>query len=276
MRECRLCPRACGAKRLEGKFGVCRLTDTIVIASNGPHYGEEAPLVGFGGSGTIFFSSCNLKCQFCQNYDISQLRYGRVVSIERLAGIMLDLQQMDCQNINLVTPTHCIASIVEALLHAINKGLKIPLVYNCGGYESLEVLTLLDGIIDIYMPDIKYGCDEYGKRYSGVKNYWSLVRPAVREMQRQVGDLKMNGRGVAEQGLLIRHLVLPNRIAGSQAVLEFIAREISRDAYVNIMDQYRPMFHAGHHPELNRGITEQEYDEAIRFARQQGLHRGFS
>lgn len=276
MRECALCPHECRVHRMENQHGVCRATDELIISSAAPHYGEEPPLVGFHGSGTIFFTSCNLKCQFCQNYDISYHRIGRTITVPRLAEIMLSLQSLGCHNINFVTPTHYTPHIVEALALAVERGLTIPLVYNSGGYESVQALRLLDGIIDIYMPDIKYSDNTLARKYSGASDYWDVVRRAVKEMHRQVGNLKLDGRGIATRGLLIRHLVLPNGVAGSQAVMEFIAREISLNSYVNIMDQYRPLHRAHRSPEINRLITEMEYDEVVEHALSLGLHRGFN
>lgn len=273
--DCTLCPRQCHANRVAGEIGKCRSTSEVVVSSAGPHFGEEPPLVGFGGSGTIFFTNCNLWCLFCQNYEISHLKMGQVTSIAELAHHMLRLQSRGCHNINLVTPTHFVPQIVEALTIAAERGLQIPLVYNCGGYESVETLRLLEGIVDIYMPDIKYSSNANSRRYSGVKDYWERVRPAVEEMHRQVGDLKLNRSGVAERGLLIRHLVLPNDLAGSEAVLRFIAEGISTDSYVNIMDQYRPAFKAHSILELSRRISSQEFQRAITLARNLGLHRGF-
>jgi putative pyruvate formate lyase activating enzyme len=273
--DCVLCPHECHAARTKGEFGVCRSSDEVVISSASPHYGEEPPLVGFHGSGTIFFTSCNMKCQFCQNYEISQLRFGRQIAIERLADIMLSLQETGCHNINLVTPTHFVPQIITALTIASERGLNVPIVYNCGGYESLQVIQLLDGIVDIYMPDVKYSSNDAARRFSGARDYWDVVRPVIREMQRQVGELQTDGRGVATRGLLIRHLVLPNDIAGSKKVLEFIAREISPGSYVNIMDQYRPVLHAHRYKELDRPITTGEYRDVLRYASEVGLSRGF-
>lgn len=275
LRECVVCPRRCGARRLFGRYGVCRSTNQIVISNAGPHFGEEPPLVGVHGSGTIFFSSCNLKCLFCQNYEISHLREGAGISTQQLARHMLKLQEIGCHNINLVTPTHFTPQIVEALVIAMQQGLSIPMVYNCGGYESVETLQLLENIIDIYMPDIKYSDYEHARKYSGAGDYWDIVQGAIKEMHRQVGDLVCNGNGVARRGLLIRHLVLPNRVAGSNRVLDFIAHEVSRNSYVNIMGQYRPCFWAFKMPELNCRPTSGEYDETISYARSIGLHRGF-
>ena len=273
--ECRTCPNECMARRSEGAIGKCHSTDEVIISSVGPHFGEEPPLVGSFGSGTIFFTNCNLSCKFCQNYDISQLGRGEKVSIEDLAGAMLKLQQRGCHNINFVTPTHFTAQIVEALIIAVEKGLEIPIVYNCGGYESVETLKLLEDIIDIYMPDIKYSIDENALKYSGIKNYWEVVTNAVKEMHRQVGDLKISKRGIAQRGLLIRHLVLPNDVAGSKKVFDFVADEISTDSYINIMDQYRPAYNAYKYEKLNRRITPSEYKEVVDYASNKGLRRGF-
>jgi putative pyruvate formate lyase activating enzyme len=250
-------------------------TNEVIISSVGPHFGEEPPLVGSMGSGTIFFTNCNLDCEFCQNYDISHLGIGNKVTIEDLARSMLKLQQRGCHNINLVTPTHFTVQIVEALILAIEKGLKLPIVYNCGGYESVETLKLLEDIIDIYMPDIKYSVDENALKFSGVQNYWEVVTDAIKEMRRQVGDLKISKRGIAQRGLLIRHLVLPNDIAGSKKVIDFVADEISTDSYLNIMDQYHPSYNAFKFNKLNRRITPSEYKEVIDYAFIKGLRRGF-
>jgi putative pyruvate formate lyase activating enzyme len=274
-RECVLCPRQCKAKRLDGMFGVCRTTNKISISSASPHYGEEAPLVGTHGSGTIFFSSCNLKCLYCQNYQISHLREGKEITADQLANTMLHIQNNGCHNINFVTPTHVIPNIVGALTIAVQKGLRLPFVYNCGGYESVHTLKLLDGIIDIYMPDIKYADNATAKKYSGAKDYWDVVQPAIKEMNRQVGTLMIDNDGVATHGLLIRHLVLPNRIADSEKVMQFIANEISTESYVNIMDQYHPAFRAWRIPELGRPIVKVEHEVVVGYARELGLHRGF-
>lgn len=275
MRDCVICPRECHAKRLEGRYGVCRSTAELMISSAAPHFGEEPPLVGRRGSGAVFIASCNLKCMFCQNYDISHMRYGRRITPSQLAEIMLGLERGGCHNINFVTPTHMTAQIVEAVAMAAERGLSVPLVYNCGGYESTQTLKLIEDVVDIYMPDIKYGDNEIARRYSGAPSYWNVVRPAILEMHRQVGDLSLDERGVARHGLLIRHLVLPNRLAGSRAVLDFVARNVSVDSYVNIMDQYRPAYRAIRYSELSRVITMREYDEALEYAHRLGLHRGF-
>jgi putative pyruvate formate lyase activating enzyme len=271
---CELCQHRCGVHRLDGERGRCRLGTETLVASASPHFGEEAPLVGQGGSGTIFFASCNMACVFCQNYEISHFASGDTLTAEQLAGVMLRLQRLGCHNINLVTPTHVVHAIVRALAIAAPRGLSLPLVYNCGGYESVETLRLLDGVIDIYMPDIKYSSNEEALRYSGVEDYWEGARDAVREMHRQVGDLQIDAHGVARRGLLIRHLVLPGNLAGTARVVEFIAREISRDSYVNVMSQYRPCFKASRIPELSRPVTRSEYLQSITEARRAGLSRG--
>jgi len=270
---CELCPRRCRVDRLQGETGTCRTASEAVVSSHGPHFGEEAPLVGLQGSGTIFFTHCNLRCIFCQNYTISQLGQGRVVSKGELARMMLSLQQQGCHNINLVSPTHVVPQILEALQIAAGLGLSIPLVYNCGGYDSVETLKLLDGIIDIYMPDMKYSDERNARRFSGVKDYPRANREAVKEMHRQVGDLELDERGVAKRGLLVRHLVLPNGIAGTEGVVRFIAREISPNTYLNVMAQYYPCHRAFKIPSLSRPLTKEEFAEAVNLARAYGLER---
>lgn len=275
LEECRLCPNECAVNRIDGETGNCNSTDEVIISSYGPHFGEEPELVGLYGSGTIFFTNCNLSCIYCQNYDISQLGIGKKISIEELSDTMISLQRRGCHNINLVTPTHFVPQIVQALIIAVEKGLEIPLVYNCGGYESVETLKLLENIIDIYMPDIKYSDNEVASRLSGIKNYWNIVRAAVKEMHRQVGDLHIDRKGIAKRGLLIRHLVLPDNLAGSEKVLDFVADEISKNTYINIMDQYHPAYKANDYPGLNRTIKSDEYQKVLDYAMLKGLHRGF-
>ena len=275
MIECGICPNECKAKRTEGETGECHSTDEVIISSVGPHFGEEPPLVGTNGSGTIFFTNCNLSCEFCQNYDISHLGRGEKVSTAELASAMLQLQIRGCHNINLVTPTHFTPQIVDTLILAVERGLELPIVYNCGGYESVETLKLLEDVVDIYMPDIKYSIDENALKYSGVQNYWTTVKAAVIEMHSQVGNLKISKRGFALRGLLVRHLVLPNDAAGSKAVIDFIANEISTDTYLNIMNQYRPTYHAYKYPKLDRQITASEYKEVVEYALSKELRVGF-
>jgi putative pyruvate formate lyase activating enzyme len=273
LEACELCPRRCRVNRLQDQRGNCRTGLRAMVSSYGPHFGEEPPLVGHKGSGTIFFTNCNLTCVFCQNYPISQLGDGREVSAQELAAMMISLQRRGCHNINLVTPTHVVAQILEALAIALPAGLSIPLVYNCGGYESVDTLHLLDGIVDIYMPDMKYSDDETARQYSGIENYWSANSAAVKEMHRQVGDLQTDERGVATKGLLVRHLVLPHDLAGTREVVRFLAQEISRDTYLNVMAQYHPCHRACEFPLLNRPLTSEELKEAVSLARQYGLKR---
>lgn len=273
---CRVCPRNCGVDRLQGEVGTCRAGKELMLSSAFPHFGEEEPLVGINGSGTIFLTHCNLRCIFCQNYDISHGGEGKGVDPEDLADVMIALQNKGCHNINLVTPTHYTPQIVEALPFAVEKGLRLPLVYNCGGYESVETLRLLDGIIDIYMPDAKYSNAEAARRYSKAPDYFEVMKKALKEMHRQVGDLKLDERGIAYRGLLIRHLVMPNGVVGTKEVVEFIAKELSTNSYVNIMSQYRPCYQAYKYPEIDRRITYTEYFEALNMAKKVGLKKGFS
>ena len=274
--DCHLCPRECRVNRAEGEKGYCKSAREMVVSSIGPHFGEENELVGRGGSGTIFLSHCSLGCLYCQNFEISHLGQGKVISTEELARGMLRLQSIGCHNINFVTPTHFTPQIVEGIEVAIEKGLKIPIVYNCGGYEKVETLRLLEGIVDIYMPDVKYSEAGPAKKFSNALHYFEVCRKALKEMHRQVGDLEVSEEGIAERGLLIRHLVLPNNLAGSEAVLRFIAEKLSRESYVNIMPQYRPMYKASLYPEINRAPRLGEFNEALQMAEELGLHRGFS
>jgi len=274
LKGCKLCARECGVNRLEGDKGFCKSGKLAMVSSVGPHFGEEPPLVGRHGSGTIFLTNCNLGCVFCQNYDISQLGDGKEADSAYLAHAMLSLQNMGCHNINFVTPTHYVPQILDALLIAVKDGLNVPLVYNCGGYESLNTLKLLDGIFDIYMPDIKYGDNNMAKKYSQAPNYFDIAKSVIIEMHRQVGDLMVNKQGIAEKGLLIRHLIMPNGLAGTDKVVEFVAK-LSKNSYINIMAQYRPQYKASSYPELNRRITTDEYVDAILRAEKSGLTRGF-
>jgi len=276
LESCELCPRKCRANRLEGKKGYCRSGKELVVSSFGPHFGEEPELVGPSGSGTIFLANCNLLCVYCQNYEISHLGYGEETSIDEAAEMMLNLQKRECLNINLVTPTHFAPQLVKAVEAAAGRGMKLPLVWNCGGYENVDVIRLLDGVVDIYMPDIKYSENEPAEKYSKAPEYFDRCKEAIKEMHRQVGDLKVDKEGNAYKGLLIRHLVLPNNLAGSERVLEFVAEELSKDSYVNIMDQYRPCGKAYEYRELSRRPTPTEYLRTVKFARNLGLHRGFS
>ena len=270
---CRLCPNACDVDRGAGELGRCGVGASARVASFGPHFGEEEALVGRFGSGTVFLSGCNLACLFCQNWRISQGREGEDVSDEDLARIFLRVQEAGCHNLNLVTPTPHAAPIVRALAIARAEGFTLPIVWNCGGYESVGVLRLLDGVVDVYMPDVKYGSDAVAQRLSGVRDYVARSQAAVREMHRQVGDLEIDGDGIARRGLLVRHLVLPEGLAGTEGVMRFLASEISPDTYVNVMDQYRPCHRASEAPELRRPITSAEHAEAMRLTKEAGLRR---
>jgi putative pyruvate formate lyase activating enzyme len=273
--SCCLCPRACQVNRLNGEKGYCLAGAEVMISSAFPHFGEEPPLVGSHGSGTIFLTHCNLRCIFCQNYDISHQGEGKRILGSELAQLMIGLQLRGCHNINFVTPTHYVPQIVTALPKAIEMGLTIPLVYNCGGYESLEVIKLLDGIIDIYMPDTKFSREWEAASYCNAPDYPRVLQEVLLEMHRQVGDLMLDEQGIAYHGLLIRHLVMPHGAAGTREIIAFIARRVSTDSYVNIMDQYRPLYRAGEYPEIDRRITSREYREAIEIAKDAGLRRGF-
>jgi putative pyruvate formate lyase activating enzyme len=274
MADCDLCARYCHIDRFRGIAGaVCRTGERAVVHSYGPHHGEEDPLRGDNGSGTIFFSWCNLRCVFCQNWEISQKGMGREVAPEAIADMMLELQALGCHNINLVTPSHVVAQIIAAVAIATEQGLRIPLVYNTGGYDSREALELLDGVIDIYMPDMKYGDSITARRYSKVRDYFEINCAAVQEMHRQVGDLVIDAQGIARRGLLVRHLVLPDGLAGTARVLEFISREISPNTYVNLMGQYHPCYRADNYPELGRALTQQEHSEVLAMANRVGLNR---
>ncbi|NPV54194.1 MAG: radical SAM protein [Firmicutes bacterium] len=269
--DCDLCPRLCHVDRTAGKKGYCRAGKDPVVASYGPHFGEEAPLVGWGGSGTIFFAYCTLRCVFCQNFDISYMAQGDLIPPEELAEVMLGLQEAGCHNINLVTPTHYVAPILAATGIAAKKGLSLPLVYNTSGYERVETLRLLDGAVDIYMPDMKYGDSEMAAMYSDAGDYAEINREAVKEMYRQVGNLVVDENGIALKGLIIRHLVMPENQAATGQVMKVIAEEISPDAFVNVMDQYRPTFKAKDFPRIARPITRREYRDALNAAREAGI-----
>jgi putative pyruvate formate lyase activating enzyme len=256
MKECSVCARNCGVNRLEGETGFCEIGETAVVSSANPHFGEEAPLVGSRGSGTIFFTSCNLKCVFCQNYEISHLMDGREMQSRDLADLMLGLQRIGCHNINFVTPSHV-----------------VPLVYNTGGYDSVETLRILDGIVDIYMPDLKFMDSEICRELMDAPDYPEVVQAAIREMHRQVGVLKTDEHGVATRGLLIRHLVMPNDLAGTRAAMRFLARDISTHTYVNVMSQYRPCGSAHQYVSINRSLTREEYARALETAQEEGITR---
>jgi len=268
-----VCPRSCGVNRLAGDVGKCRTPRDAMVSSYGPHFGEESLLVGRYGSGTIFFTNCNLTCLFCQNYRVSQLGQGQKVSKEELAYIMLSLQARGSHNINLVSPTHVVPQILEALEVAVESGLHLPLVYNSGGYDSVGTLRMLDGIVDIYMPDMKYDDEETARELSGIENYPEVNKTSIKEMHRQTGDLDINQEGVAQRGLLVRHLVLPHGLAGTKGIVDFLSREISRNTYVNIMAQYHPCYKALQIPALGWRISSAEFQEALSLAQEAGLSR---
>ena len=274
LKQCDLCARYCRVDRLLGiKGAVCRTGEQAVVHSYGPHHGEEDPLRGTRGSGTIFFSWCNLRCVFCQNWEISHKGLGEPVTPDDLARIMLNLQSRGCHNINLVSPSHVVAQVLAAVEIAADRGLRLPLVYNTGGYDSPEALGLLDGVVDIYMPDIKYARSTTARHYSRIREYAAINQAAVREMHRQVGDLVLDAAGLARRGLLIRHLVLPGLLDETAQVLAFIAREISRDSYLNLMDQYHPCYRAWDYPPLDRTLSSGEYRQALNLAEHFGLLR---
>ncbi|OGB63875.1 MAG: radical SAM protein [Caldithrix sp. RBG_13_44_9] len=270
--SCRVCPRQCRVNRLAGELGECRSGYDPIISSYFPHFGEEAPLVGRYGSGTIFIGGCNLLCLFCQNYDTSHLLSGRPVSIQRFAKLMLKLQQSGCHNINIVTPSHIVPQLIETLHLAARNGLTLPLVYNSGGYDSLESLQLLEGLVDIYMPDFKFFNDELGAKYTAVDNYGTIAQQAIKEMHRQVGDLVIEN-GIAQRGLLVRHLVMPGMLEDSRKVFHFLANEISRNTYLNVMPQYRPAGEARNYEEIDWPLPYSEFLSAVKLAREAGLYR---
>jgi putative pyruvate formate lyase activating enzyme len=271
MNPCVICPRNCRVNRSRGQVGLCGIGDMPVVSSQGPHFGEESVLVGQGGSGTIFFAGCNLGCVFCQNYDISHFRHGQPITITELAEFMLDLQSYGCSNINFVTPTHVAPAIAAGIAVARKNGLNLPTVYNTGGYDSVETLRLLDGLIDIYMPDMKFSDSASAKEYANAADYPEINFAAIKEMHRQVGDLQIEN-GLAKHGLLVRHLVLPDRLAGSFRAIDFLAEQISTNTAINVMDQYQPCFKADSHPKINRRPTPDEVEEVRQYAIKKGLN----
>ncbi len=274
--HCVMCAQACNVNRTRGELGFCRTGRLARVAGFGRHFGEEDVLVGTGGSGTIFFANCNLACIFCQNYDISACGAGEEVTPHRLAQMMLNLQAKGCHNINLVSPSHVVAQILEALVVAAGEGLRLPLVYNTGGYDALPTLKLLCGVVDIHMPDFKFSDANAAERFSSAPRYPAVARAAIREMHRQVGDLVVDEHGVARRGLILRHLVMPARLSDTREIMRFIARDISPDTYVNVMGQYRPAYLAEEYPELNRPLSRSEYHEALSIARDEGLLKAAS
>lgn len=272
--HCVMCAQTCNVNRIRGELGFCRTGRHAKVSDACRHFGEEDVLVGTGGSGTIFFANCNLACVFCQNYDISACGVGEEVTGRRLAQMMLGLQSEGCHNINLVSPSHVVPGILEALVVATGEGLRLPLVYNTGGYDAIPTLKLLDGVIDIYMPDFKFADADTAEKLSGAPRYPTVARAAIREMHRQVGDLVVDEGGVARRGLILRHLVMPGRLSDTREMLRFVAQDISRDTYVNVMGQYHPAYMAHEYPVLNRPLTRSEYRQALQIARDEGLHRG--
>ena len=270
---CRVCPRQCKVDRLADEKGICRTGARAVVSSYAPHFGEESPLVGSGGSGTIFLTHCSLLCVFCQNYEISHLGQGIETDEGQLASMMVSLQRQGCHNINFVTPSHVVPQILAALPKAVEKGLTVPLVYNSSGYDAVETLQLLEGIFDIYMPDFKFWTKESARRYAKAPDYPGVARRAILEMHRQVGDLVMDKEGVAVKGLLVRHLVMPGGLDETREILRFLANEVSVDTYVNVMDQYRPCGRAHEYPPIDRRLDHEEFQEALRLAREAGLKR---
>jgi putative pyruvate formate lyase activating enzyme len=273
LKACSLCPRACGVDRLSGEKGICQTAEHAIVSSYGPHFGEENPLVGEHGSGTIFFAGCNLLCIFCQNYEISHEVEGMEFSAKDLAKAMLSLQDRGCHNINFVTPTHVVPQILAGVDKAADGGLRIPLVYNSSGFDKVETLAILEGVFDIYMPDFKFWDARVAEELCSAPDYPEVAREALKEMYRQVGDLVLDEHGIAQRGLLIRHLVLPEGLAGTRGVMRFLAKEISAKSYVNVMPQYRPCGRASEVPALRRALTDKEYKEAIEMAHHEGITR---
>ena len=275
LEKCRLCPWDCEINRLKNEKGLCKIGRFVRVASYSPHLGEESCLRGWRGSGTIFFSGCNLRCVFCQNYDISQNVKGVETKPLQLAKIMLELQDLGCHNINLVTPEHVVPQILEALLYAVDMGLRLPIVYNTSGFDSLESLSLMEGIVDIYMPDFKYWDEEKSKRYLKSPKYPDTARKAIKEMYRQAGDLVMDDKGLARRGVLVRHLVMPGALEDSREIMQFLSQEISPFTYVNIMNQYHPTHKVDseNYPEIDRRITAQELNQTYQYAKEAGLSR---
>jgi len=272
-KSCSLCPRKCGVDRLSGETGTCNTGKLARVSSYNPHFGEEDPLVGSHGSGTIFFTHCNLLCLFCQNFEISHQSCGQEVSSDELAAMILDLQNQGCHNINFVTPSHVVPQILSAVEIAIRHGLCVPLVFNTGGYDHVATLKLLEGVFDIYMPDFKFWDSQVAEDACQARDYPEVVREALLEMHRQVGDLQLDEEGIARRGLLIRHLVLPGGLAGTREIMRFIARRLSRNTYVNIMSQYRPCGRAAEVKGLSVYLTAKEYQMAVQAAKEEGINR---
>ena len=275
LEKCTVCPRRCGVNRLKGEVGFCGVAEEVKVASCSVHWGEEPPISGTRGSGTIFFSGCNMRCRYCQNFPISQLRHGKETSIRELADMMLRLQSKGCHNVNLVTPSHLVPQILEALSFAWDSGFDLPLVYNTSGYDSVDSLKLLEGVVDVYLPDMRYSSNRVADELSSADDYVEVNRMAIREMYRQVGNLAIDGQGLARKGLIIRHLILPHDAAGSAETFRFIKEEIGPDAYVSLMGQYFPSFDAGRCVSISRKITPQEYEDAVESFFASGLSKGW-
>ncbi len=273
LKACAVCPRKCGVDRTRDELGFCGAGYLPEVSSQSPHFGEESPLVGQHGSGTIFLTHCNLGCLYCQNYSISHSGDGVKISVQQLADVMVGLQRRGCHNINFVSPTHFVPQILKALPRAIEMGLNVPLVYNTGGYDSVKTLRLLDGVFDIYMPDFKYSLGKISQEYSHAPDYPAIAKKALKEMFRQVGDLRIDEKGLALRGLLVRHLVLPNGLAGTKDIMRFLAEKISKNTYVNIMDQYQPCGNIPLDSPLRRTISSEEYSQAIAIAKKEGITR---
>lgn len=276
LESCIICPRKCKVNRIDNERGFCRVGINPVVCSYMPHHGEEPPISGAKGSGTIFFSFCNLKCVYCQNYHFSQESEGKEVPIEKLSEFMLYLQGLGCHNINLVTPTHVMPQILKALYIAIEKGLSIPIVYNTSGYELPEVIKILNGIVDIYLVDMRYADNEHSIKYSQAPNYPSFNQEAVKEMYRQVGDSEFDKNNIIKKGMIIRHLVLPNNISGTEKIMKFISQNLSNKVYISLMSQYHPYYQAHKYPEIARRITKEEYQTAMDCLRRYGLNNGWT
>lgn len=275
LRDCTVCPRECRIDRTAGEVSHCGVDARLKVSSANLHHGEEPPISGSRGSGTIFLSGCNLKCVYCQNYPISQLKHGEYMTAKEVARRMILLQEREAHNINFVTPTHYVPQLMEAMLIACRQGLELPIVYNSSGYDKVETLKMLDGIVEIYMPDMRYASAENSKCYSDADSYPEINRMAIKEMFRQVGDLQLNGMGVATQGLLIRHLVLPNQISGSKEIFDFLANEVSAGSYVSLMSQYFPAYEAYSIESLKRRLKKGEYKEALDAFEESGLGNGY-
>lgn len=276
LQSCSICPRRCKVNRLKNELGFCKTGLKPKVCSFMPHHGEEPPISGEQGSGTIFFSNCNMACVYCQNYEFSQLGQGREAEFEELADFMIELQNLGCHNINLVTPTHVMPQILQSLVIAINRGLKIPLVYNTGGYELPEIIKLLDSVVDIFLPDMRYADSCMANKYSCAPEYSDYNQAALKEMHRQVGIAKIDNKGIIKSGLIIRHLVLPDNIAGTDKIMEFIAKELSPDTYISLMSQFFPYYKAFQFKEISRRITHEEYEDAQKAMQRYGLHNGWT